>query len=122
MKALNKLDSVDKGKLFAGWFPDEMQGFVEAVKGAYEYMVAHEAEIRETGEGVIYNVDFWFKVAANVAAAIEQYGKRLAKNQNLFADQLFDGYNALFTVDCLYKYQHKTNNPKFVQAVRLLFD
>ncbi|MXN91678.1 hypothetical protein GR160_10615 [Flavobacterium sp. Sd200] len=122
MKALDKMDNVDRGKLFAGWFPEEIQGFLEAVKGAYDYIVAHEAEIRETGEGVVFNADFWFKVAGNVAAAIEKHGKRLAKNQNLFADQLFDGYNALFTVDCLRKYQYLTNNPKFAQAVQLLFD
>ena len=116
------MDSVAKGKLFAGWFPDEMEGFVEAVKGAYEYMVAHEQEIRESGEGVVYNADFWFRVAGNVAAAIDKYGKKLAKSSSLFADQLFDGYNALFTVDCLFKYQYKTHNPKFSQAVRLLFE
>jgi hypothetical protein len=122
MKALNKLDSVAKGQLFAGLFPDEIQGLVDAIKGVHDYMKGNEAAIRESGEGVVFNAEFWFRLVTDVGNAIEQYGSRLAKNKRLFADQLFDGYNALFTVECIIKYKYKTGNPKFVQAITLLFE
>lgn len=122
MKALDKLNNVEKGRLLAGWFPDLLPELVETIKGAHEYLTAHEAEVREQWDNGFFNVEFWLRLSSDVGRCITRHGKKLGTRPRLFAEELFDGYNALFTIDCIDKYKFAVHNVKFVQAVRLLFD
>jgi len=122
MKALDKLSNVEKGKLLAGWFPDLLPELVATIKGAQQYLTANEREVRETWDNGFFNVEFWLRLSADVGKAITQHGSKLGKHPRVFAEELFDGYNALFTIDCIDKYKFAVHNVKFVQAVRLLFD
>lgn len=122
MEALNRLNNVEKGKLLAGLFPSEMQGLIETIKGMQEYLITNEKEIRSAWDNSFLPAEFWYRIADNVAEAITEYGDKLAKRPRLFADQLFDGYNALFTIDCIIKGKCKSGNAKLKQAVELLFE
>lgn len=122
MKALDKLNNVEKGRLLAGGFPDLLPELVATIKGVQQYLTTHETEVREGWDNGFFNVDFWLRLSADVGKIIAQYGKKLEKHPKLFAEELFDGYNALFTIDCIDKYKFAVHNVKFVQAVRLLFD
>lgn len=122
MKALDKLSNVEKGKLLAGWFPDLLPELVETIKGAQQYLTANEQQVRKTWDNGFFNVEFWLRLSADVGKVITQHGSKLGKHPRLFAEELFDGYNALFTIDCIDKYKFAVHNVKFVQAVRLLFD
>ncbi|MXN90809.1 hypothetical protein GR160_06180 [Flavobacterium sp. Sd200] len=122
MKALEKLNNVEKGRLLAGWFPELLPELVDTIKGAQEYLAENETEVRQQWDNGFFNVDFWLRLSATVGKIIDLNGKRLAKHPRLFAEELFDGYNALFTIDCIDKYKFAVHNVKFTQAVRLLFD
>jgi hypothetical protein len=122
MKALDKLTNVEKGRLLAGWFPDLLPELVDTIKGAQHYLAANEQEVRETWDNRFFNVEFWLRLSSDVGKVISQHGTKLGKHPRVFAEELFDGYNALFTIDCIDKYKFAVHNVKFVQAVRLLFD
>jgi hypothetical protein len=59
-----------------------------------------------------------------VQAALEKYDVKLHKNSGLFANQLFEGYLACFTLHCIVIYTtiRKHDEEKFVKAVDLLFN
>lgn len=122
MKTLDKMTNVEKGKLLADWFPELLPDLVATIKGAHDYLVSNEDEVRATWDNGFFNVNFWLRVAKDTGNAIERGGRKLGKSRRLFAEELFDGYNALFTIDCIDKYKFITHNVKFLQAVRLLFD
>lgn len=122
MKPLKNLNNVEKGRLLAELFPNETQGMVDALKGAFDYLMDNEYELRQQGDINGLPIDFWYRVAKQVGNAIEIQGNRLAKKPRMFADQLFDGYNALFTVDTLVRYRVACDNKKFQYAVQMLFE
>lgn len=122
MKALHSLNNVEKGKLLAGLFPEELQGILNSLQQAYEYLTQHEDSIRSQWDNGFIQFTFWYRVAGNVAQALDRQGNSLSKSSSLFAEALFDGHNALFTIDCILKQAKDNENPKYRQAVALLFE
>lgn len=116
------MDNVERGKLLAALFPDEVQGILYSLQQACQYMTENEEAIREGWDSGFFPFGFWQRIAANVAEALRKYDSRLTKSSSLFADQLFDGYNGMFTIDCILKQAKHSENLKYRQAVALLFD
>ncbi|MBN8718013.1 MAG: hypothetical protein J0H85_01100 [Sediminibacterium magnilacihabitans] len=78
--------------------------------------------IKAHWENGLLTADFWFTLSGNANRIIDKYGAKLEKSSRLFAEQLFDGYTAIYTVDCIVKYaSSKTDNKKFKNAVAMLF-
>jgi hypothetical protein len=125
MTPLKNMNNVEKGKLLAGLFPDKVQGILEEIHKGYDYMAANEQSLRTEWANSLFPFEFWYRVAGNVATAAKQYGKKLSKRNSLFADQLFDHYNALYTIDCIVKQSEALpelpENDTYKLAVRLLF-
>lgn len=123
MKTLHTMSNVEKAMLLAALFPEELPEVLQAIKKRHTYLQMHKQQIRQTWDHELLPFDFWYGLAENVHNAIEKYDKKLLKSRRLFADQLFDGYNALFTVDCLVRYagQGKTTS-RFKLAILVLFD
>lgn len=124
MKPLHKMNSVEKAQLLHSLFPDEIPAFLDFVLGVGETIREHEAMEREKmGKGII-TFDFWLHLLKEAEDNIRHYGVRLHRKAGLFASQLFNGHQALYTIYCLQLLvedkQHP--NPKFTEAVRLLFD
>ncbi len=122
MKPLQNLNNVEKGKLLASLFPAELQGILDSLQQACQYLTDNEQAIHEVWDNGFFPFTFWQRIAANIAEALRKYDSRLTKSSNLFADQLFDGYNALFTIDCIIKQAKHSENTKYRQAVALLFE
>lgn len=122
MKPLQNLSNVEKGKLLAALFPEQVQGILESLQQAYQYLTDNEEAIRSGWYNGFITFEFWYRVAGNVAEAIRRNGKSLTKSSSLFADYLFDGHNALFTIDCIVKQAKHNENTKYRQAVALLFE
>ena len=122
MKPLQNLNNVEKGKLLAALFPEQVQGILESVQQAWQYLTDNEDAIRSEWDNGFITFEFWYRVAGNVADAIVRNGKSLTKSSSLFADHLFDGHNALFTIDCVVKQAKHSENLKYRQAVALLFE
>jgi len=126
MKALRSMDNVDKGKLLAALFPDKVAGILDSLTEAYHFLTQNEDALRATWSNTMFRFDFWYRVAGDVATVVNRYGARLGKSSSLFADQLFDHYNALYTIDCIAKQAQSLpdlpENQAYKLGVRLLFD
>lgn len=122
MKPLQNLNNVEKGKLLASLFPEQVQGILESLQQACQYLTDNEDAIRGSWDNGFIPFEFWYRVAGNVADAIVRNGKSLTKSSSLFADHLFDGHNALFTIDCIVKQAKHNESKKYRQAIALLFE
>jgi len=121
MKALDKMNNVEKGKLLADLFPDEVSGILEAIEKRHYQLVENKDSYAENWDKVV-TIDFWYGLAHEVFSKINRQRKELAKSRR-FADQLFDGYCALFTIECIVIH---VNNDRmesdFYHMVTALFD
>ena len=124
MKTLNSFTNVDKAKLIHALFIHEIPGFLADTLKLAEFMRTQPDEIRKVWKNQLFGVDFWLQLAMDSEKKIKQYGKQLEKSSPIFADQLFDGYGALFLHHCLVTYteQSKHHDPKFKTAVELFFN
>ncbi len=124
MQALNKFINVEKAKLLHALFIHQIPGFLTYVQELSAFMKDHPDEVRKVWKNQLFGVDFWFQLSEQADRKIKQYGKQLEKSSNLFADQLFDGYSALYLHHCLTTYTEKGKHtdPKFRTAVDLFFN
>jgi hypothetical protein len=88
-----------------------------------ETVLNDKERIKAEWKDQLFGVDFWFELAGEVQRVMAKYPKDLYKSPNVFADQLFDGYTAIFTAYGLTQYVAlgKHTEPKFKPAVELLF-
>lgn len=116
------MDNVERARLLAGLFPQELPGILTDIGQRVDYLQTHREEIERTWDNGLLTFAFWSDLAQRVGEILEKYQSRLLERPRLFADQLFDGYNALFTVDCIVKYAEAGNGSKpFRLAVDMLF-
>src|SRR3546814_9723566 len=78
----------------------------------------HEDAERAKGKYSVPTFEFWHDLVKDAERRIERYGNRLHKRARLFADQLFDGQNALFAQYCLELYVgiRKHENQAFTRS------
>ncbi len=122
MKSLEKLNNVEKGKLLADLFPNEIPTIIEFIKAMYTNLTNNETIIKKDWNNGFIQVEFWYRIAKDVQHAINSNSKMILKSR-CFADQLFDHYNALYTIDCIAKYadmERKGSN--FYHLVNALFN
>ena len=120
------MNNKEKGKLVAALFPEQVAGILESLTAAYKFLTDNEDTLRTTWDNGMLPFDFWYRQAAEVAAVVQRHSKPLAKSSSLFSEQLFSGYHALFTIDCIVKHAASMpplpENIRYGLCVRLLFD
>ena len=120
------MNNVDKGKLLATLFPEQVQGILDSLTAAHAFLNENEETLRGTWENTLLHFDFWLQLAEQAREIINNYGQKLAKSTSLFSDQLFDGYIAIFTIDCIAKHASSVpplpENDRYRLAVQLLFN
>jgi hypothetical protein len=124
MKALKEMTNVEKGYLLANLFPNETKGIMEAIEKIHYKLVEDKEHIviEWQSSNSFVSIDLWYSWAHDVYSRIARQRKQLEKPKR-FADQLFDGYNAVFTIDCIVKYAKKERlNGQFYHMVMALFD
>ncbi|RKR80669.1 hypothetical protein BDD43_0801 [Mucilaginibacter gracilis] len=123
MKPLENLNNVERAKLLHGLFPAEIPALLKYITGMSQTIAEEQEQIKATWQHPLIAVNLWLSLAAEAERKISQYGDKLKKSSSLFADQLFDGYAAVYLVHCLIQYttERKLNNQKFSKAVNLLF-
>jgi len=124
MKPLEQLINVEKARLLHELFPQEIPALLEYTGNICRTIQEEEQLLRNRWDNGLFTFDAWLSFVREVNNKIGRYGKRLHTQSGLFADQLFDGYLALYMVHCLNLYTavRKHGNRKFVQAVELLFN
>lgn len=124
MKPLENLINVEKARLLHELFPQEIPALLEYVSNMCLTIQEDEQLTRTQWENGLMTVEAWLSFVEEVGNKISRYGKRLHAQSRLFADQLFDGYAALYMVHCmtLYTTLRKHPNRKFALAIDLLFN
>jgi hypothetical protein len=124
MKPLENLINVEKARLLHKLFPQEIPALLEYTNNMCLTIQEDEQLTRNQWENGLLTVEAWLSFVEEVRSKIDKYGKRLLTQSSLFADQLFDGYTALYMVHCmtLYTTTRKHNNRKFMLAIDLLFN
>lgn len=123
MKALYKMDNLDKGELLCKLFPEEMGNIQETVKQQCNYFLQNEVLFRKgwNKKGLI-TADFWYRLVQDVHKVIEKHEDKLLKNPRWFADHFFDGYKSIFVIHCLIEYrQTEECTPDLKETIHLLF-
>jgi hypothetical protein len=124
MKPLENLINVEKAKLLHELFPQEIRALLEYTYNMCLTIQEDEQLTRNQRENGLLTVEAWLSIVEEVKNKIDRYGKRLHTQSRLFADQLFDGYVALYMVHCmtLYTTIRKHPNHKFALGIDLLFN
>lgn len=122
MKAIEQMFNVEKGKLLAGLFPQEIPNITLFIEQETVRFLSNEELIKSQWKQGLVTSNLWFDLVRNVEKAVKKYGTRFRKNHNLFRDQLFDGYDALFTINCLIEYSLTEDcHHRLKLAIHLLF-
>lgn len=123
MQPLKLLNNVQKARLLHSLLINEIPQFLGYLKSLTETVLEDKELIAAEWKDQLFGADFWFELAGQVQKTIAKYPKDLHKSSHVFADQLFDGYAAIFTVHALTQYVAHGNHtePKFKSAVELLF-
>ena len=124
MKPLENLINVEKARLLHELFPQEIPALLEYVNDMCLTIQEDEQLTRNQWENGLLTVEAWLSFVEEVRNKIERYGKRMHKQSRLFADQLFDGYIAIYMVHCMILYTTIRKHPthKLSLAIDLLFN
>ena len=123
MQPLRLLNNVQKARLLHSLLSEEIPGFLTYLKEMAETVINNQEELKKDWKDQMFGVDFWLELAEEARKRLAKYSKDLAKSAGVFSDQLFDGYNAIFTAHALNQYvlSDTEMDVKFKQAVTLLF-
>ncbi len=122
MKSIDQLMNVDKAKVMFDLFRNEIPEFLEYTQAIADKVANDKEELIANWTNPFLSYGQWLQLAERVNGVIKKYGKNLAKSGNLFADQLFDGYLAIFSNHCLEQYSiNKAHSPKFKLAIDLFY-
>lgn len=122
MKALDKMDNMDKGGLLAKLFPEELQDIQNAIQRQCEYVIQNETSFREGWyQKGFFTAEFWYRLVQNAKKGIDK-NETLWKRPHWFIDHFFDGHNSIFAIHCLIEYADDEHcNPQLKQVIHLLF-
>ncbi len=122
MKTIDQLFNVEKAKVMFDLFRNEIPEFLEYTEAIANKVVNDKEELLANWNNPFLSYHQWLQLAERVNGVIKKYGKNLTKSGNLFADQLFDGYLAIFSNHCLEQYGiNKAQSPKFKLAINLFY-
>lgn len=124
MQPLKLLTNVQKARLLHSLLIQEIPEFLGYLNELTETVLNDKERIKAEWQDQLFGVDFWFGLAEEVQRVMAKYAKELHKSSAVFADQLFDGYTAIFTAHALTQYvtHGRNTDPKFKPAVDLLFN
>ena len=123
MRALDKMNNVERAYLLAKLFPDTLKELTAFVQEETERFRAQEEYMRSIwADKTLLTADFWFGLVGNTEQILKRYNVMLHRSLRVFSDQLFDGYNAIFLTNCLIEYAERENcDRKLKEAIHLLF-
>jgi hypothetical protein len=124
MQPLQMLNNVQKARLLHSLLSNEIPQFLGYLNELTETVLNDRERVTSEWKDQLFSVDFWFGLAEEVQRVMAKYPKELYKSSAVFADQLFDGYTAIFTAHALTQYvaNGRNTDPKFKPAVELLFN
>ncbi|WP_419699044.1 hypothetical protein [Mucilaginibacter sp. NFX135] len=122
MKTIDQLTNVDKAKVMFDRFKNEIPDFLEYTQSMAERISRDKDELIANWNNPFLSFHQWLSLSEQVGVTAKRYGKSLAKRSNVFSEQLFGGYAAIFTNHCLEQYglQH-AKSQRFARAIQLFY-
>ncbi|CAA7193918.1 hypothetical protein [Chryseobacterium potabilaquae] len=122
MKALDKMDNLDKAGLLCKLFPAELENLQNAIKTQCDYFLQNETAFRECWyQKGFFTAEFWYRLVQNAQKGIDKT-EPLWKRPHWFTDHFFDGHHSIFAIHSLIEYTEDAQcNPQLKQAIHLLF-
>lgn len=118
---MHQLNNMEKGKLLADLFPEELPGILDAIPLIHGVLSQNKADIASKWNNPFMTCDSWCRLADGVNTVVAEQGTKLLKSRQ-FSNELFDGYYAFFTIDCIVKYAEKERKgSNFHHLVNALF-
>jgi hypothetical protein len=122
MQPLKILNNVQKARLLHSLLYTEIPPFLAHLRETTDHVLAEADTVRQNWNAHLLSADLWLSLARETQQQLSRYGKTLENSSPVFAEQLFSGYTALYTVQQLINYSEQADtDPKFAQAVELLF-
>ncbi|MFA6084240.1 hypothetical protein [Mucilaginibacter sp.] len=122
MKTIDQLTNVDKAKIIFDLFKNEIPAFLEYTQTMADKVTNEQDALKANWSNPFLSYHQWLTLSEQANSIIKRQGKSLVKSSNLFSEQLFGGYLALFTNHCLEQYgTYKAQSPKFTYAISLFY-
>ncbi len=122
MQPLKILNNVQKARLLHNLLYSEMPAFLAYLGETTAHTLTEAESVKQNWSAQLLSAELWLSLAEEVSRKLSRYGKDLQHSSPVFAEQLFSGYTALYTVQQLINYSEQSDTePKFTQAVELLF-
>jgi|GEM_PF-969523 len=122
MKTIDQLTNVEKAKIIFDLFRAEMPDFLEYVNAIAEKIADSEKEMIANWNNPILSYQQWLNLSYQVTGIIKRYAKGITKSANVFSEQLFGGYLAIFSNHCLEQYGlNKAKSLRFALAIKLFY-
>lgn len=123
MKSIELLNNVQKARLLHDLFIQEIPQFLGYLHELTDGILNDKEKIIEQWQSPMLGAGFWFELAETVQTALIEKTTQLTKSRDVFAEELFSGYTAIYTVHGLMKYRAHDNSAhhKFKLAIQLLF-
>lgn len=123
MKKLELVNNLERAKIIAQLFPEQMPTMVQAIKNYCQYVVDNEQAVKDGWNNGFISFEWWLNLCKALLKAIESNKKGIDKKVGWFTDQLFDGYLAIVSGHALIILaKDKDTHPKLQQAITLFFD
>jgi hypothetical protein len=106
-----------------GLFPELLREWVDFIKSETEYFRREEEYYRKNWQTKTFiAVGFWYNLVADIEQLLRRFNVAISRNPKVFADQLFYGFYAVFTTNCLIHYaESKLCSLEVKLAIRLVF-
>lgn len=122
MKTIDQLTNVDKAKIMFELFKNEIPAFLDYTQAIADKVTHAQKELIANWTNPFLSYQQWLTLSEQVNNIIKRQGKALAKSGNMFTEQLFGGYLALFSNHCLEQYGlHQAKSIRFAQAIQLFY-
>lgn len=118
------MSSKDKARLLHELFPEHMQELIRFIEAVCLTIIEDEQLLRIRWQYQTVDFDRWLTLAQIIFARIAQNGEGITTEPELFAQRLFSGDFAVFTIDCIQSYTKVRKHPdnKFTQATDFFFN
>ncbi|MDR2270476.1 MAG: hypothetical protein LBF27_06160 [Sphingobacterium sp.] len=122
MKALEDMTNLERAYHLAKLFPHSLMELTTFIGKEIELFKSNRELVYNAWTEDIITVSFWYQVMGNIERVLSKNDSKLCRYARRFSDQLFDGYDAFFSINALIHYTEKEEcGRKLAFAIHLLF-
>lgn len=115
------MNNVDKALLMHKLLPESIGGLLTTMKAVSTAVIAGRDELEKTWNVPLLSASMWVKLAEETLQHIEKYESKMLYSAPLFADQLFDGYNAMFANHCMLQHTKQPDTARFTDLFNAVY-